>query len=202
MSVISTEHFTIKYKHLDFQKMARNESCPRVRERLLGFYNLIIGKNRIEAAKSVGRNPEWLRMWVLRYDEGGYENLFDKAKPGQPKHLTKEQEDELVISIISMQDNRNGGRITGKEIKEYIEVKYNKTFKNNSIYDLLHRLGLSWVSSRSKHPKSDEKKQKTFKQTFKARVAKIKSQKKNELRFGSKMNSDVANKVLCRGVGG
>ena len=78
-----------------------------------------------------------------------------------------------------MQDNRDGGRITGNEIREHIEKKYNKTFKNNSIYDLLHRLGLSWVSSRSKHPKSDEKKQKAFKQTFKARVAKIKSQKKS-----------------------
>lgn len=188
MSVISTKDFIIKYKQVDFQKMARSESCPRIRERLLGFYNLMIGKNRIEAAKAVGRNPEWLRSWVLRYDEGGYENLFDKAKPGQPKHLTKEQEEELVQDIIQMQDDRDGGRITGNEIREHIEKKYNKTFKNNSIYDLLHRLGLSWVSSRSKHPKSDDKKQKTFKQTFKARVAKIKIQKKSELRSGSKMS--------------
>ena len=178
MSAISTADFILKYNYIDFQKMARSESCPRVRERLLGFYNLILGKNRIDSAKAVGRNPEWLRSWVLRYDEGGYENLFDKAKPGQPKHLTSEQEVELVQEIISMQENRNGGRITGNEIKEYIEKKYNKTFKNNSIYDLLNRLGLSWVSSRSKHPKSDEKKQKAFKQTFKARVSKIKTKKK------------------------
>jgi transposase len=178
MSVISTEDFILKYKHMDFQKMARSESCPRVRERLLGFYNLMIGKNRIDAARAIGRNPEWLRMWVLRYDEGGYENLIDKAKSGQPKYLTKEQEEELIQDIILMQDNRNGGRITGNEIREHIEIKYNKTFKNNSIYDLLHRLGLSWVSSRSKHPKTDYKKQKSFKQTFKARVEKIKSKKK------------------------
>jgi transposase len=121
MSVISTENFILKYKHIDFQKMARRESCPRVRERMLGFYNLMLGKNRIEAAKAVGRNSEWLRMWVLRYDEGGYEQLIDKAKPGQPKHLTSEQEEELVKAIILMQDNQNGGRITGREIKEYIE---------------------------------------------------------------------------------
>ena len=178
MAAISTENFILKYKHVNFQKMARSESCPRIRERLLGFYNLMCEKNRIEAARAVGRNPEWLRMWVLRYDEGGYENLSDKAKPGQPKHLTKEQEDELVKDIILMQDNRNGGRITGNEIRDHIEKKYNKIYKNNSIYDLLHRLGLSWVSSRSKHPKSDEAKQKTFKQTFKARMAKIKAKKK------------------------
>lgn len=168
--------------------MARSESCPRVRERLLGFHNLMIGKNRIESAAAVGRNPEWLRMWVLRYDEGGYKNLIDKKKTGQPKYLTKEQEDELVQEIILMQDNRNGGRITGNEIRAHIEKKYKKTYKNNSIYDLLHRLGLSWVSSRSKHPRSDEKKQKTFKQTFKARMAKIKAKKKDDLKSGFKMN--------------
>jgi transposase len=178
MSVISTENFILKYKHIDFKKMARNESCPRIRERLLGFYNLMIGKNRIEAAKAVGRNPEWLRMWVLRYDEGGYQNISDNPKPGQPKYLTKEQEEELVRDLIVLQDERNGGRITGNEIREHIEKEYKKIYKNNSIYDLLHRLGLSWVSSRSKHPKSDEKKQENFKKTFKARVSQIKTKKK------------------------
>lgn len=178
MSVISTSDFIVKYSHVNFQKLAKTESCPRVRERLLGIYNLMIGKNRIEAAKAVGRNPEWLRMWVLRYDDGGYENLFDKSKTGQPKLLTDKQEEELVASILKLQDDRNGGRITGREIGEFINRTYNVEYKKSGLYDLLERIGLSWVSSRSKHPKSDEKKQKTFKQTFKARMAKIKSKKK------------------------
>ena len=123
MSAISTQEFIEKYRHIDFQKMARTESCPRVRERLLGIHNLFLGKNRIEAAKAVGRNPEWLRSWVLRYDEGGYENLFDKPRPGQKKYLTKGEESELVSLVIQLQDDRNGGRITGKEISEIIKNK-------------------------------------------------------------------------------
>lgn len=178
MSTISTQDFIEKYQHLDFLKMANRESCPRVRQRLLGIYNLFIGKNRIDAAKAVGRNPEWLRSWVLRYDEGGYENLFDKPRPGQKKYLTKEEEAELVSLIIQIQDDRNGGRITGKEIGSIIKNKFNVEYKKSGLYDLLERLGLSWVSSRSKHPKSDPKQQKSFKQTFKARMAKIKSKKK------------------------
>ncbi len=180
MSVISTEDFITKYSHIDFQKMAQTESCARVRERLLGILNLMIGKNRIEAAKAVSRNPEWLRSWVLRYDSGGYENLFDKPKSGQPKFLTDDQEQKLVKSILLLQDNRNGGRITAREIGEYIKKKYNVEYKSSGIYDLLERLGMSWVSSRSKHPLSDEKKQKKFKQTFKARAAKIKAKKRND----------------------
>lgn len=177
-TVISTHDFLIKYKHINFQKMARIESNSRVRERLLGLHNLTLGKNRIEAAKSVGRNPEWLRSWVLRYDEAGYDGLFDKPKSGQPKYLSDEQEQELIEDVLRIQDERNGGRIIADEIRDHITKKFNVTYKGNSIYDLLERLGLSWVSSRSKHPMSDPVKQKAFKQTLKARVEKIKNKKK------------------------
>ena len=179
MSVLSTEDFIKKYSHVNFQKMARTESCPRVRERLLGICNLMIGKNRIEAAKAVGRNPEWLRSWVLRYDNGGYENLFDKPKPGQPKYLNDDQEKKLVKDILLLQEKRNGGRLTWREIGQHIQEEYGVDYKSSSIYDLLERLGMSWVSSRSRHPKADEQKQKTFKQTFLARMAKKRKFKKN-----------------------
>lgn len=178
MEAISTTDFIKKYSHVNFQKMARTESCPRVRERLLGIHNLMLGKNRIEAAQSVGRNPEWLRMWVLRYEDSGLEGLSDKAKSGQPKFLTDKQESELIADIIKMQDERDGGRITAEEIRIHIIKKYKVEYKSRGVYDLLYRLGLSWVSSRSKHPKADLKKQKSFKQTFKARLAKIKAKKK------------------------
>lgn len=180
MNRISTSDFIIKYSHINFQKLAKNESCPRVRERLLGIHNLMLGKNRIEAAASVGRNPEWLRDWVLRYDNGGYENLFDNPRPGQPTYLTKEQEIELSTLIITEQDIRNGGRITGSEINQMIKKKFGIEYKKSGLYDLLERIGLSWVSSRSKHPKSDEKKQENFKQTFKARINKLKFKKKGQ----------------------
>lgn len=171
--VISTADFIKKYKHVDFKKIARIESSPSVRERLLGIHNLFLGQNRIEAAAAVGRNPEWLRMWVLRYDEGGYEKLFDKKKSGHPKYLSEDQEQELVFEIMKLQDERSGGRITAKDIHAFIVEKYDVTYKLNSIYDLLERIGMSWISSRSKHPLADKERQERFKQTLKARVKKI-----------------------------
>jgi len=177
-TVISTANFILKYKHINFQKLARVQSCPRVRERLLGIHNLMLDKNRIEAAKSVGRNPEWLRMWVLRYDAGGLEGLSDKPRSGQPKFLTDEQEQTLIKDILKMQDERNGGRVIAEEIRQHILSKYDVEYKSRGVYDLLYRLGMSWVSSRAKHPKSDDKKQKDFKKTLKARITKIKNKKK------------------------
>ena len=173
MSPISTAEFINKYKHVNFEKMAKTESNPNVRIRLLGLYNLISGKNRKEAAACVGKSDEWLRNWVLRYDHGGHANLFDKPKSGCPSFLSKNQEQELVSELVRIQDERDGGRITAKEIQKFVNEKYNVDYKFKSIYDLLERIGMSWVSSRSKHPKADEEQQKKFKQTFKARVRKL-----------------------------
>lgn len=178
MNVISTADFIIKYSHVDFLKMAKKETSKRIHERLLGFHHLIRLKSRKEAAAMVGRHPEWLRMWILRYDNGGYQELIDKPKSGQPKLLTNDQEKQLIIDVLELQDNRNGGRITGREINEHIKSKFGVQYSGNAIYDLLERIGLSWVSSRSKHPKSDENRQKSFKQTFKARLTKKIKQKK------------------------
>ena len=104
MSAISTNDFIKKYSHVNFLKLANRESCPRIRQRLLGIYNLMKGQNRIEAAKGVGRNSEWLRMWVLRYDKGGYKNLYDRPRSGQPKLLTDDQEKQLIVDILKLQD--------------------------------------------------------------------------------------------------
>jgi len=178
MDAISTENFIKKYTSVNFLSMAQSESSPRVRERLLGIHQLFQGKNRIESAAAVGRNPEWLRSWVLRYHNKGYEGLFDKSRSGQPSYLTYEQELELQTDILEIQELRNGGRVTARDVQEHIKKKFKVEYKYKSVFDVLERLGLSWVSSRSKHPLSDETKQNNFKKIFKARVAKISTTKK------------------------
>ena len=95
---------------------------------MLGIHNLMLGKNRIEAARAVGRNPDWLRSWVLRYDESGY-HAVDKPKSGQPKYLSDEQEEELVKDVLKMQDERDGGRIIADEIRAHINKNIVPTTK-------------------------------------------------------------------------
>lgn len=180
MALISTQDFIIKYSHVNFLLLAKKEKSKRVHERLLAIHHLCHGKNRIEAAAIVGRSDEWLRKWVLRYNDNGYEGLISKKQPGGKTFLTPKQEEHLVEDILKLQDERNGGRIIGSEITNFIQKKYKVTYKGTSVYDLLERLGLTWVSSRSIHPKTDLEVQRKFKQTFKARVQKIKVKKKRE----------------------
>lgn len=174
MERISTADFVIKYKHVNFKKMAKTASDPHVRDCLLCLFYLVSGFSRIESGKKINKSDEWVRKCVLDYHNGGYDNLFYKPRPGQSSFLTKEQEQELVSDIMKMQDERNGGRIIAADIHIFVNEKYKVNYKLKSIYDLLERIGMSWVSSRSKHPMSDEKEQNNFKKTFKGRVGIIK----------------------------
>lgn len=178
MSTISTQEFINKYKHQNMKKMAQRQSSPRVRERLLGFFHLFEGRNLTEAAKCLGRKDDWLRYWILRYDEGGLKNLYDKPRTGQPSFLSQKQLIEVKEDISNLHEKRKGGRVTVKEIREFVNNKYAVNYKYKSTYDLLERIGMAWVSSRSIHPKADLQKQRYFMQIFKARIKKNISQKK------------------------
>ena len=44
--------------------------------------------------------------------------------------------------------------------------KYNIQYSLKTVYNSLHRLGFSWITSRSMHPKSSETTQNTYKKNF------------------------------------
>ncbi len=72
----------------------------------------------------------------------------------------------LTEEIQKLQDNKKGGRVTGTEIQKMLFDKFNIKYCLRSVYVLLDRLGFSWISCRSKHPKSSQEAMDTFKKDF------------------------------------
>ena len=68
--------------------------------------------------------------------------------------------------IVSEQEKRAGGRLTGQDIQQIAKEHYNAHYTVNGIYEMLKRIGMSWISARSQHPKADEEVQETFKKTL------------------------------------
>ena len=56
-----------------------------------------------------------------------------------------------------------GGRITGKQLHKIVCKEFSVNCSLKTIYNTLHRLNLSWISCRSKHPKSDIEVQELYK---------------------------------------
>ena len=49
------------------------------------------------------------------------------------------------------------------DVRSYIEEHFGKTYHLDSVYVLLKKLGFSWITSRSKHPKQSKRAQEDFK---------------------------------------
>jgi len=66
---------------------------------------------------------------------------------------------------MKLQDHRLGGRITGHDIRALLEEQFQVACCLNSVYNLMARLDLVWITVRSKHPKRSQASQDAFKKT-------------------------------------
>lgn len=73
--------------------------------------------------------------------------------------------DDFKQAIIELQDRRTGGRINAEDITEMAREKFGAVYKERSIYSVLSRIDMVWVSARSVHPNRDIVQQNIFKKT-------------------------------------
>ncbi len=151
----------------DFFQLAKREPHPRTRIRLLALGNLQAGKTKREVIDTFHITFPTLREWLLRFIEDGIQGLRERPGKGRKKKLPSEQEEEFRKQVESLQERREGGRIRGQDVQVLLKEKFCVDHALPSVYHVLERCGLSWISSRSKHPKSDLKVQEDFKKNFK-----------------------------------
>jgi transposase len=151
----------------DLRKLARKEGDGKVVARLLAIASALDGLTRVQAAKQAGMDRQTLADWVPRYNKLGIEGLRDKPK-GHPKRLlTPEQEAEIRARVLAGPDPEKDGLTRWRcvDIQAFIATSYKVTMHERTVGKLLTRLGLSHVSVRPKHPKSDSECQEAFKKT-------------------------------------
>jgi transposase len=91
--------------------------------------------------------------------------LKAKKAEGQPCPLSIKQREQLSGYIDKQSRSTKGGRLTGETIRAYISEQLQINYHPNAVYKRLHRLGFSWITSRSKHPKQSQTAQDEFKKT-------------------------------------
>ena len=147
----------------DFPKLIQSTSNARLRMRLLAVSHFVDGKNRTEIAIFLKVSRVSVNKWVKAYLDFGIEGLFEKAHTGRPSRLTTEQKIQVKKYITENAIKPTDGRLQGVDIMDYIFKEFNVTYGLSGIYRLLNELNLSWITTRSKHPKQSEQKQVAFK---------------------------------------
>lgn len=151
----------------DFDKLATTTGSPRERRRYLAFAHIVEGKSFVDAAKAVRVNLRSLMRWIQKFRTKGLAGLKDQPGRGAKCYLPPEDREAFKQAVLALQQNRNGGRIRGKDILELMKKKYGLTPSLSTIYNTLKTIDLVWITGRSIHPKTDKEAQEAFKKTSK-----------------------------------
>ncbi|WP_096777883.1 IS630 family transposase [Photobacterium toruni] len=147
----------------DFKKLARQQKTIQMKMRLLALEHFKEGKSRTQIAKYLKVSRTSVNKWVSVFLEEGLEGLQEKTRSGRPAFLSPKQREQLSNYIKLKAQDSSGGRLIGADIHAYILKEFDKNYHPDSIYYLLKRMGFSWITSRSKHPKQSQQAQDNFK---------------------------------------
>lgn len=151
----------------NFTQLAKREPHARTRQRFLGLSHLQDGATITEVAKICKTARSTIYDWLKRLALEGIDGLQEKEGRGCHSKLSLDQHEAFKRAVLELQSNRTGGRIRGKDILKLMEEKFNITCNLSTVYRILERVNLVWISGRSIHPKANLKAQEEFKKTSK-----------------------------------
>lgn len=152
-----------KLETTDFRDLARREKNAQKRIRFLALAHFSEGHNRSEITRILKVSRTSVNKWVNDFLEQGLVGLEHKTSPGRPPALNAAQSRQLSTFIEQQSLSETGGRLSGHDINEYLFKNFGIRYELSSIYRVLKRLGFSWITSRSKHPKQSIAAQEAFK---------------------------------------
>jgi transposase len=143
----------------------KHESHGRNRIRLLAMHHLQLGKSLQVVSGIVKSHWKTVQSWLRRFRDTGFEGLFESKRSGAPRKLNIVQESALCDKINILSESKTGGYITGKELHKMLLEEHGAKCALRTVYNTIHRIGFSWITSRSMHPKSNQEAQNTYKKT-------------------------------------
>jgi len=165
--MLLSAHSTVVNSDIDFLALSKKEKNPRMRIRLLVLAHIKDGTSYRKVAKMLKTSAHSVQTYANEFRDSGIDGLRDKEGRGRKPNFPKDKEKELEKVILEKQKKRSGGRLTGSDVHKIVNEDFGIGCALRTIYDLLRRINFVCISSRSKHPKSDQKAQEDFKKNFK-----------------------------------
>jgi transposase len=153
----------ITLESIDFKSLIAKETNGRMRVRLMALSHIKNGANNTQTARNLHISRRIVNDWVKRFYEQGLDGLKEKPRSGRPCSLNEQQLSQLSQYIHDNSIKPKGGRLKAQTLVAYITQEFKVDYSIDNIYRLLHQLGFSWITSRSRHPKQSDEVQEAFK---------------------------------------
>jgi transposase len=128
--------------------------------------HMLEGVEHEEAARLAGLSRSAAYEWHNRYEEDGIEGLRDRPRPGrQPRvdAVTSARFKERIVAGAALE--RDGVvAFRGVDAQRILKEEFDIDCSLSSTYRLLHRMELSWLAPRPRHPQADATAQAEFSQ--------------------------------------
>lgn len=146
----------------DFGSLYKQRGQQKHGVRLLALWKIQEGMTETKVCNLLGTTPKTVRSWRQSYERGGLDELLS-IKPGRGRKARIYDKESLAQDITELENQLNGGRIRCQDIVDYVAKKHKIRYSRSGMYHVLHRLGFSWITGRSKHPNHNEEDIQNFK---------------------------------------
>src|SRR6266581_1497277 len=104
--------------------------------------------------------------WHNRYEEDGIEGLRDRPRPGRQPRVDAVTSARFKERIAAGAELERDGVVAfrGVDAKRILKEEFAIDCSLSSTYRLLHRIKLSWLAPRPRHPQADATAQAAFSQ--------------------------------------
>ena len=149
----------------ELRRLARRES-GRVCQRVLMIANMLDGMEHEEAARLAGLSRSAAYEWHNRYEEDGIEGLRDRPRPGRQPRVDAVTSARFKERIVAGAELARDGVVAfrGVDAQRILKEEFAIDCSLSSTYRLLHRIKLSWLAPRPRHPQADATAQAAFSQ--------------------------------------
>jgi transposase len=157
-------HLPSYFQKVDFKALYKRHSQKKHGLRFLALCYLQEGRSIKDTACLLFKTEYTIREWIHLFAEGGIDRLLSIGSGrGRNAKLSPTEEAFLKDEITKLTNSLKGGRIRAEDVRELIRSNFKVEYGLSAIYPLLHRLGYSWITARSIHPKADKSLQDSFK---------------------------------------
>lgn len=125
------------------------------------------GKKQYIIADILGISQPKVSFWIRRYKKIGI--LENKLRSGRPSNFSKEKLSLIKSKIVQKVVSRNlkYSSCTSKELKDIISKEIKKPISMRHTRRILHKIGFSLITPRSRHVKNNPEKVANFRREFK-----------------------------------
>jgi transposase len=137
-------------------QFSRQQRNAKQRNRYRAVLLALEGHEAPEIAQTLDRSRRFVQRWVYRYRDQGLDALGPQRQSGRPSKLPAAKQEAFKTRFLAdptAADSVCSLRV--KEARRILAQEFGVEYTLGGIYDLLHRLGLSCLVPRPRHPKND-----------------------------------------------